>query len=151
MVDIDLVSSNFKTSLLGVQIEATRTSNLEELGTPLRNGIPMSQFEITPALLERVSIDLWGASHPSHPSLTDTNDHTYLTWVLSIFHLYSIYPLSHRSKLQLQECIFISSILSCVPFDLSATIVDEIISICDPLVFKNEVLPFGILISHLCL
>ena len=58
MVDIDLVSSNFKTSLLGVQIEATRTSNLEELGTPLRNGIPMSQFEITPTLLERVSIDL---------------------------------------------------------------------------------------------
>ena len=98
MVDIDLVPFSFKTSLLSVQIEVTRASILEELDIPLGNGIPMSQFEITPTLLERVSIDLWGAGHPS---LVDTNDHTYLTWVLSIFHLYSIYPLSHRSKLQL--------------------------------------------------
>lgn len=73
------------------------------------------------------------------------------SWVLSIFLHHCIFPSTHRATLTRLECVILCMSIHKEPFVLASSILEHMISICDTKVRKKEALPFGILITNMCL
>lgn len=109
MVDIDIVFSSFKTSVLRVEIELTRASILEVNFKLNWKGVSWSMGQ-----------DLLISSIPYRYNWL----HYYC---LGIIHLHYVFNLSisHQVKLRLWGCILVSSILKGMSFNSFATIIEE--------------------------
>ena len=80
-------------------------------------------------------------------------DESYLksspAWVLETFLTFSIYPPSHQADICKNGYILLTQIFHREPINLTSCILDKIIVRGYPSMSKNEVLPYGILITKI--
>ena len=148
IIEHDLDESYLQSSLFGIVVKVTPEIIVEVLGIPLVQAPSVSDLEITPDLLDRVSIDLWGEIRGQLGSVVHTGSLSRPARVLATFLSFSVItPLIGQTFVRM---ILLSRILHWEPINLASCILDEMIFRGDPTVSKKEVLSYGILITQIC-
>lgn len=149
-IELGLDNMFLETSINGKIIHVTPIMIAQELDIPTSHAPSTSQITITDEVLERAATVFWGSNCDPIGSVVKLGSLSKAAWVLGTF-LHCIYPSTHRAGLTRLDCVIISCVMHQEPFDLASSILEHMIPICDTIAYQKEVLPFGLLITKLCL